>query len=90
MGFGPRQIALCDASGFKCYADQLVRQWDGAMVLPQFCDARNPQDFVTGVKERVPSWSRPEPVDDFTPDILTDDSLLDALTGLGGEVLTGA
>ena len=65
MGFGPRQIAICEASGFKCYADQLVRQWDGAMVLPQFCDIRNPQDFVTGVRERTPTFARPEAPDVF-------------------------
>lgn len=61
----PRQRALCDASGFKCYADELVRQWDGARVLPQFLDRRNPQDFVTGVREHQPNFSRPEPADTF-------------------------
>ena len=90
MSDRPRQRALCDASGFKCYADELVRQWDGAMCLPQFLDRRNPQDFVTGVTERVPSWSRPEVVDDYLADILTNAALIDALTSLSGEVLTGA
>lgn len=90
MGYGPRQRAICDASGFKCYADELVRQWDGAMVLPQFCDVRNPQDFVTGVRERTPSWSRPEAPNNFLPDILTDDTLLNALTSLDNVALTGA
>lgn len=60
-----RQVAICDASGFKCYADELVRQWDGAMVLPRFLDKRNPQDFVRGVAERQPRISRPEPADTF-------------------------
>lgn len=67
--------AICDASGFKCYADELVRQWDGAMCLPQFVDRRNPQDFVTGVKERVPSWSRPEAPDVFISTEVTQDDL---------------
>jgi hypothetical protein len=82
--------AICEASGWKCYADELVRQWDGAMVLPQFCDKRNPQDFVTGVKERVPSWSRPEVADDFLALPLTNRALIDALTSKSGAVLTGA
>lgn len=71
----PRMRAICDASGFKCYADQLVRQWDGAMTLPQFCDKRNPQDFVTGIKERVPSWGRPEATDTFISAQITPDDL---------------
>jgi hypothetical protein len=62
----PRTVAICDASGFKCYADELVRQWDGAMVLPRFLDRRNPQDFVTGVPDnRVPRITRPEAADTF-------------------------
>lgn len=60
-----RVRAICDASGFKCYADQLVKQWDGAMVLPRFLDKRNPQDFVTGVRETQPQFTRPEAPDVF-------------------------
>lgn len=88
MRTGPRQVAICDASGFKCYADQLVRQWDGAMVLPQFCDKRNPQDFVTGVKERVPTWGRPEPADSFVEAPVTAEGFSAALTSLSGDPLT--
>lgn len=62
----PRTRAICDASGFKCYADELVRQWDGAMVLPRFLDKRNQQDFVTGVRDNVPPRiTRPEAPDIF-------------------------
>jgi hypothetical protein len=58
--------AICDASGFKCYADELVRQWDGFMVLPQFVMRRNPQDFVKGVPDGVPpALVRPETPDNF-------------------------
>lgn len=68
--------AICDASGFKCKLSDLVRQWDGAMVLPQFCDRRNPQDFVTDVRdnEALP-YSRPEPTDTFlaTNDVTPED-----------------
>lgn len=62
----PRQLAICDASGFKCYADELVKQWDGAMVLPRYLDRRNPQDFVTGVPDnQAVRFSRPEAADTF-------------------------
>ena len=66
MDARPRQRAICDASGFKCYADELVRQWDGAMVLPHFLDKRNPQDFVRGVPDnQIPRFTRPEAPDLF-------------------------
>lgn len=71
----PRARAICDASGFKCYADELVRQWDGAMVLPQFLDKRNPQDFVTGVRESVRQFTRPEAPDVFLSSEVTPDDL---------------
>lgn len=66
MDTRPRQTAICDASGFQCYADELVKQWDGAMVLPRFLDKRNPQDFVRGVRDgHAPRFSRPEADDTF-------------------------
>lgn len=66
IGEGPRTVAICDASGFKCYADELVKQWDGAMVLPRFLDKRNPQDFVKGVRDnQTPTFTRPEAPDAF-------------------------
>jgi hypothetical protein len=67
-----RQIAICDASGFKCYADELVRQWDGAMVLPRFLDKRNPQDFVRGIPDnRAVRMARPEQADTFITGTIT-------------------
>lgn len=57
--------AICDASGFECKLSELVRQWDGAMVLPRFLDQRHPQDFVTGRRESVLPYTRPEPADVF-------------------------
>jgi len=73
---GPRQIAICEASGFKCYADQLVRQWDGAMVLSRFLDKRNPQDFVRGVRDNpAPRFARPEAPDVFIASPVTAEDL---------------
>lgn len=73
---GPKRQAICDASGFKCNADELVRQWNGMMVLPRFLSKRNPQDFVTGVPDnRPPAFTRPEPADVFLApgDVTADD-----------------
>lgn len=58
--------AICDASGFKFPLKELVKQWDGAMVHRSFVDQRNPQDFVTGVRDGRPlPVSRPESPDVF-------------------------
>jgi len=70
---------ICMASGFKRKLDRMVRQWDGALVDIQFCDIRNPQDFVTGVKDpQALPIANPEPpnvyidplVNPVTPDQL--------------------
>jgi hypothetical protein len=56
---------ICDASGFEYPLRDLVKQWDGALVHPRFCDKRNPQDFVRGVRESVLPYTRPEAPDTF-------------------------
>ncbi len=61
-----RPVGICEASGFKFPLDELVRQWDGAMVHRRFADRRNTQDFVQGRKETIGlPVSRPEPADYF-------------------------
>lgn len=72
----PEQQAICDASGFKVPISRLVRQWDGAMVCREFVDKRNPQDFVTGVRDNsAPRLSRPEAPDTFLASPVTADDL---------------
>lgn len=56
---------ICHASGFEFPLRELVRQWDGALVHPRFCDKRNPQDYVTGVRERALPYTSPEGADVF-------------------------
>jgi len=57
----PVGIGICDFSGFKFPLDQLVRNWDGAMVHRRFVDKRNPQDFVRGVRDnQALPFARPE------------------------------
>ena len=57
--------AICDNSGFKVKASQLVRQWNGMMVRRDLEEKRNPQDFLRGKKESSIPWGRPEPTDNF-------------------------
>lgn len=57
---------ICDLSGFECKASETVLRWDGLRVLKRFCEPRQPQDFVRGVKDNpAVSWTRPEGPDVF-------------------------
>ncbi len=66
--------AICDRSGFEGKLSEMVKTWDGFLVLPAWWEPRNPQDFVTGVREHTLPYSRPEPPDVFisTPVTATD------------------
>lgn len=57
---------ICAWSGFKIWASDAVKQWDGQYVLKRFCDQRNPQDFVKGVADyQTVPWTNPEQPDNF-------------------------
>ena len=55
----------CQLSGFKAKPGELVERWDGLMVLPQFWEARHPQDFTKSVPETQTGSRRPEGADTF-------------------------
>lgn len=60
---------ICDYSGFKCWASETVKTWNGFRVLRRFAGeetSRHPQDLVRPVREdtRVPN-ARPEATDTF-------------------------
>lgn len=72
----PEPQAIDDMSGFKVPASSLVRQWDGMMTQPRFCEKRNPQDFVTGVRDnQTLRVARPEAPDVFLTSPVTPDDL---------------
>ena len=59
-------VFICQRSGFKLPISEMVIEWTGLRVGKRFVDKRNPQDFVTGVRDdpglRI---SSPEPDDTF-------------------------
>lgn len=66
---------VCDLSGFKAKRGQLVKQWNGLWVLPEYVERRNPQDLIRARGEKPPAQLSPEPDDDYltTNEVTTDD-----------------
>lgn len=62
-------LVICDFSGFKAWASECVRTWDGLVVIRRFAGEetqRHPQEFVRGRIERtVVENARPEATDVF-------------------------
>ena len=56
---------ICQRSGFKVRAGELVKEWTGLWVRPQDWEARNEQDFVRTVHQVRKASISPEPTDDF-------------------------
>jgi hypothetical protein len=82
-------VGICDRSGFKYPLEELVKQWDGAMVHRRFLDHRHPQDFVRGVadKQRLP-FTRPEAADVFIAQTFTTEGGVALLTEDGQPLIT--
>lgn len=57
---------ICDRTGFKIRANRTKKEWTGRIVRSQSFELRQPQDFVTGVRDdqTVPE-PRPRPADVF-------------------------
>ena len=43
---------ICDRTGFRVYASQAKREWNGLLVREQSWEPRHPQDTIRGVPER--------------------------------------
>lgn len=57
---------ICDRSGFVGHEGDMVKQWDGQMVLSRFAETRQPQDFPAKPRiERPVRNARPEGPDVF-------------------------
>lgn len=68
--------AICDLTGMKCKASELVKRWDGMMVRRQSVEERHPQDFIRSVPERIAvPFSRPVADVFITPGPADPDSL---------------
>jgi hypothetical protein len=60
---------ICDYSGFKIKVSDARKTWDGYWVHKDFWEARHPQDFVRGRKEKIKAdVVRPEPATPSTID----------------------
>ena len=57
---------VCQLSGFRAKPGELVRRWDGLMVLPKFIEPRHSQDRVRGHADEISGSLRPEKTDQFT------------------------
>lgn len=62
---------ICDRSGFRArvYPDrssELIPEWDNLMILPEYWEPRQSQDFVRARAELLEGAIRPEPDDVFT------------------------
>lgn len=57
---------FCDLCGRKEKSSKGVKTWDNHYVCRHHKEARNPQDFVRGVKDiQTVPWSRTEPTDQY-------------------------
>ncbi len=56
---------ICDFSGFKAKPGELIPTWSGLMVLPEYWEPRNAQDFVRVRAEHLEGSPRPEGADKF-------------------------
>lgn len=56
---------ICQRSGFLAKPAELKEEWNGVLVLPEFFEERNHQDFVKGRAEPLDGSLRPESPDKF-------------------------
>lgn len=63
---------ICDRTGFATHAEDTQMEWQGLIVNRRVWEARQPQDFVTGVPDNqtVP-YARPRPRDGIAGNSLT-------------------
>jgi hypothetical protein len=59
-------FVICDRCGFKHYASETKKTWDGLRVCLKDWEPRHPQDLVRGkVDKQTVKDPRPEPEDVF-------------------------
>lgn len=68
--------SICDVCGFKLYASELRKRWDGLRVCSKDWEPRHPQEFVKGKRDKqFVADARPEAPDAFLNenDVTADD-----------------
>ena len=67
---------VCHRSGFKAKPDELVRTWDGALVLPKFAEGRHEQGRVRSIPDNRTKGSKtPEADVNWITTLITSDDL---------------
>lgn len=57
---------ICDICGFKMFASETRKRWDGMRTCKKDWEQRHPQDFVKGRRDRqVVANGKPEAPDTF-------------------------
>lgn len=63
---------ICDRTGFKLRAGKTRKEWTGRIVRDKSWEPRQPQDFVTGVRDDQSVWDpRPRSVDAYQGDLIS-------------------
>lgn len=57
-------LAICDECGFRFFASELQKRYDGAFVCDKDMESRHPSETLKVRPEKgVPPWTRPEGTD---------------------------
>lgn len=63
---------ICDRTGFKVRAKRTRKEWTGLIVRDQSWEPRQPQDFVTGVRDDQSVYDpRPRSVDAYEGELIS-------------------
>lgn len=83
---------ICDFSGFKTWASECVKTWDGYIVHRRFVGSeaqRHPQEFVRAIPDNSSvKNARPDTSAVYLAETLTTEDGLPILTGAGSPVTT--
>ena len=70
----PSNYLHCDRTNFR--GDELKKEWTGAMVLPEYFEGRQPQEYVKARgSQRDKGPQNPEPTDVWITTKITQDDL---------------
>jgi hypothetical protein len=63
--YHPSSYVVCQRTGFKLERDEILDEWNGALVRPESWERRSSQDFVRLRADKTRGSIRPEKTDTF-------------------------